>query len=105
MTTIQRDSGYADKFRKYKIIVDNKVAGEVADGESKTLDLKDGTHTIYCKYSLYKTHAIDFEENGQVTNNFHCINKVRGARIYLIAFYAFAFLFRGSYIELSSSNE
>jgi hypothetical protein len=44
--TIIRDSGYADRVRRYKVVIDGVVAGHVSNGESKEFSVSPAI-TIY----------------------------------------------------------
>jgi hypothetical protein len=100
MIVIKRDSGYADKFRKYKVFIDNRMVGTVADGEEKEFNVGSGRHSVYCKNSLYKTRMVTVDDNGKDPIRLNCVNNLRGAKLQLAVFYAFLFSVRGSYIEL-----
>lgn len=104
MIVVKRDSGYADKFRKYKVFIDDKLVAKIADGEEKEFSVDKGKHVIYCKNGLYKTRLITVEDNGKDSIRLSCVNNLRGAKVQLAVFYAFLWPIRGSYIELLSEK-
>ncbi len=68
MIIISRKSRYQDKFRAYKVFVDNKEYCEIKDGEVKQIELKDGIHKIYCKIDWCQSETIIVEtSNGKDT--------------------------------------
>lgn len=101
MIVIKRNSGYADKFRKYKVFIDDKIVGTIADGEEKEFSLDAGSHKIYCKYGFYKTSLLTVEDGRVDSIRLSCINNLRVAKVHLALFYAFLWPVNGSYIELS----
>lgn len=55
MTTIQitRPSEWQNRFRKYKVYIDNEHVGTLANGETKDFFPTEGEHTIQVKMSWY----------------------------------------------------
>lgn len=46
---ISRTSQYPNKFRSYKIFIDDQLVGKVKDGEQISLEVEPGNHSIYIK--------------------------------------------------------
>ena len=59
--TINRDFGWVDSGRKYKIFLDNQEVAKLKQKESVTLDINLGKHEIYVKLDFVKTKKIKFE--------------------------------------------
>jgi hypothetical protein len=69
MTTLQvtRANELQNRFRKYKIYIDNEVAGVIASGETKEFLLTGGTHTVKAKMGWYGSQeAIIDTNNGEM---------------------------------------
>lgn len=49
MIEITRESGIANRLRPYVVLIDDKSAGDIADGETKHFDVKPGNHTVRLK--------------------------------------------------------
>jgi len=47
--TVVRDSGYADRLRAYKIVLDGVVIGMIGNGETKTFPIVPGPHSLSLK--------------------------------------------------------
>lgn len=87
MITITRESGYADKLRNYKIIIDGKVIGEIGDGQTKTFDVNKGSHTLSLGADWAKSNEITFDFSDKEVR-FKCENALKGLRILIAIFYA-----------------
>ena len=44
--TVQRDKGYADKLRKYRIFLDDSEIGQLAEGAVLHQEIGEGPHTL-----------------------------------------------------------
>ena len=97
MIRITRDSGYADRIRAYKIVLDGNVIGEIRNGEQLELDLPPGKHQLHLKIDWCRSNVVDFETNGN-TVEFECGSNLRGSKIFLSIVYV-TFL-RNKYIWL-----
>ena len=68
--TVSRDSGYADRIRKYRVLVDGTEVGQVGDGESLTHEVQPGSHTVQAKIDWCGSRVLDIEvpESGSSVN-------------------------------------
>lgn len=87
MIIIERKSGYADSLRNYKVILDDELIGEIADGETKAFDIKPGTHTLQLSIDWAKSNELSFKFTGS-NIKFKCSNALRGPRVFLAIIYA-----------------
>ena len=87
---IQRGSGYVDKIRNYKVIINNEQVGIISEGEIKEYNVSPGTHTISTKidWAGSKDIIVDLKENDVV--NFKVENYT--AKHWLISVYFIAFI-------------
>lgn len=94
---IQRDSGYADRVRAYKVVVDGNVIGEIKNGQQIEFQIEPGRHELYLKVDWCQSHIIEFEMK-QDDIEFECGSNLRGLKIFLSIFYVT--FFRKDYIWL-----
>jgi hypothetical protein len=90
MLTITRMSAYPDKFRAYKIILDNNVVGEIRDGQSYSLEVPPGQHNLYLKIDWCTSNSIAFESDGTPVE-FECGNDLRGLKLLVAILYVTVF--------------
>jgi hypothetical protein len=57
---IVRDSGYADRLRAYKVIVDGNISGEISNGETKEFPVSSGQHDLSLKIEWRGPRTIRF---------------------------------------------
>ena len=58
---IKRSSEYLNKFRNYKLYIDDKEIATVANGKSITLDVAAGNHSIYAKIDWCSSPTLSFD--------------------------------------------
>src|SRR6266851_2085046 len=58
--TIVRDTGYADRLRRYKVIVDGTSIGEVGNGETRRFSVSPGLHRVSLKIDWCGSKAVSF---------------------------------------------
>ncbi len=56
---INRSSEFHNKLRNIDILVDGVKVDDVADGETKGIELSEGTHIIHCKLDWCESPKID----------------------------------------------
>ena len=86
---IHRDSGFADRARKYRVFCGSKKIGVVRNGEITSFEVSPGKHIIYFKIDWARSNKIeiDFEENK--TEVVKVQSNLRGIRLVLAPYYAF----------------
>jgi hypothetical protein len=84
---IKRGTGYADRFRYYKVILDGKEIGEIANGESKSFKVAPGTHILYLSIDYAKSNKLNFECKSNKTVSFECRNNISGVKYLLLPLY------------------
>jgi hypothetical protein len=100
MLTLKRDSGYADRARAYKVVLDGKVIGEIRNGEEKTFEISSGAHELVIKIDWCSSNTINF--NHVSTTRFNCGSNLRGAKIFLALIYVF--FLRNQYVWLTKTT-
>lgn len=101
MIKIKRDSGYADRIRAYKVILDEKVIGEIKNGQEVTLEVPKGNHQLYLKIDWCRSNTVNFDANDSAIK-FECGSNLRGLKILLVMFYII--FFRDQYLWLKKSQ-
>ncbi|MFY9198575.1 MAG: hypothetical protein WBK75_03300 [Acutalibacteraceae bacterium] len=87
MIKINRTTGFVDKKKSYKVMINEHQIGVIHDGQTKTFDLPAGEHIIYLKIDWCRSKKLKFAiEEGQ-TVEFDCGNALKGWRILLDMFY------------------
>ena len=97
MIRIKRDSGYADRIRAYKIVLDGNVIGEIKNGQQLELNVPRGKHQLHLKIDWCRSNVVDFEMNDN-TIEFECGSNLGGFKIVFSILYI-TFL-RSQYIWL-----
>jgi hypothetical protein len=85
--TVSRDSGYADHFRAYSIVVDGKKIGKVRNGETKEFTIEPGSHSIRAKIDWCGSHTLDFTATEDEPLFFHVKSNLRGTDFSKIFWY------------------
>lgn len=98
MIRIKRDTGYADRIRAYKVVLDGNVIGEIRNGQQVEVDVAPGKHQLNLKIDWCRSNIVDFEMN-QDAVEFECGSNLRGFKILFAIVYA-TFL-RSQYIWLT----
>ena len=82
MIKIKRDSGAADRGRAYKVMLDEKVIGEVNNGQEVTFEVPKGTHNLYLKIDWCSSNKISFDiKDADIV--FECGSSLRGLKMFL----------------------
>jgi hypothetical protein len=97
MIRIKRDTGYTDRLRAYKVVLDGNVIGEIKNDQQVELDVAPGKHHLTLKIDWCRSNIVDFEVN-QDTVEFECGSNLRGFKVLLVIFYVL--FLRSKYIWL-----
>jgi hypothetical protein len=85
--TIRRTTNYADRLRAYKIKIDDVVVGQVRAGDSITIPITSGRHSIILRIDWCGSHLIDFDVQTGENVIFECGSSLGGWRVFLAIFY------------------
>lgn len=83
---IKRDSGYADRLRAYKVVLNGEVIGKITNGQTVEFDIPKGIHKLQLKIDWCRSNIVEFEMKNK-TIEFECGSNLRGAKIFLALFY------------------
>jgi len=100
---IERESAYADSLRNYKVAVDGKVIGQVADGQTQSFDIRPGDHTLRLNLNWGRSTRIPFMAHEGEEVRFRCVSSLTGGRIWLAILYATVLSHK--YIKLERVSE
>jgi hypothetical protein len=101
--TIMRDSGYADRARKYKVVIDGAVAGDISNGETKEFTVSPGRHHVRMKIDWCGSKPVEFTVTESDAVTFQAKSNLRGSKIFAVLWYSI--FDRDSYILLERSAE
>ena len=104
MISIKRDSGFADKTRAYKVILDGEEVGKIKDGQKIKIDIAPGGHKLYIKIDWCQSNIVEFEMNENIIE-FECGSNLRGPKLLLPFIILIYITFRKKqYIWLKKKN-
>lgn len=86
MIRIKRNTGYVDRLRAYKVVLDGNVIGEIKNGQQIEFDVPPGKHHLYLKIDWGRSNIVDFEVN-QDAVEFECGSNLRGFKVLMAIFY------------------
>lgn len=78
---------YADKLRKYKIILDDNYLGDIKEGEINSFEVKTGEHTIYLKIDWCRSNKLDFYVLENDVIEFECGTSLSGWKFFINIIY------------------
>jgi hypothetical protein len=100
--TIRRDSGYADRLRAYKVVLDGQRIGEIRNGETKEFSIGPGKHALLLKIDWCGSETVEFAVDPEEKPAFQVKSSLRGKRVLLSLWYVlFA---RNSYLLLERTS-
>ena len=84
--TVRRDKGYADKFRKYRVLLDGVEIGQLAEGAVLRRDIGDGPHVVEARIDWCGSQPLTFNSQaGELSVNVR--SALRGWRVMLAGLY------------------
>ena len=102
LIAISRDSGYADRLRKYRVVCDATEIGRISDGESAEFAVSPGAHRLVLKVDWCSSEEVHFNIGTDQVVHFSCGSSLRGFRLFLAMYYVlFA---RARYLWLRPSS-
>lgn len=76
MILIRRLNSRRDKFRKYKVYIDDILVDTIKNNEEKRINVKPGNHVIELRISWCKSNKLRFIINENSEIKFLCKNNV-----------------------------
>lgn len=89
MTTISvsRDSGYADRLRDYRVLLDGAEIGRLGNGTAKNFEIPSGQHQLMIKVDWGRSNIVVFDFGDSQSARFLCGSNLRGWRLALAIYY------------------
>ena len=98
--SVSRDSGYADRLRDYRVLLDGAEIGRLGNGAAKNFEIPSGRHQLMIKVDWGRSNIVAFDAGESQSSRYLCGSNLRGWRV-LLAIYYMSFGFR-SYLWLRS---
>ncbi|SRR5258708_3528220 len=67
--TISRDSGWADRLRDYRVLVDGIGVAGIGNGETKSIGVRPGKHVPSMEIDWCRSNAVTFEISEDQTSD------------------------------------
>ena len=99
---LTRDSGYADRARAYKVILDGAEIGEIRNGETRDYPISAGRHELRLKIDWCGSNVVEFTAEGDAPTVFQVKSNLRGAHALLTFWYTF--FARNSYLSIEQTS-
>src|SRR5262245_36364196 len=85
--TVQRGKSYADGWRAYKVAVDGVIVASVRQGQSVTVPVSAGSHTLRLRIDWCGSEEHRFEARAGERLTFECGSSLTGWRLLLALVY------------------
>lgn len=85
--TLNRDSGYTDRLRDYRVLLDGSEIGRIGNGETRSFEIPPGQHRLSVKVDWCASDEIEFLAVQDQTTTFNCGSPLRGAKLIFALYY------------------
>jgi hypothetical protein len=85
---VSRDSGYADRLRDYRVLLDGAEIGRIGNGGERSFEVAAGRHQLMMKVDWGRSNILSLEVGPDQSMKFRCGSSLRGWRIILTFYYA-----------------
>lgn len=85
--TLKRDSGYVDRLRDYRVLLDGTEIGRIGNGATKSFEIPPGRHRLSVKIDWCASDEIEFQAVQDRTIAFNCSSPLRGAKPLFVLYY------------------
>ena len=76
MIEIKREAGWADRLRKYKVILDEEEVGSIGPRGTFEYPINPGLHTLYLQIDWCRSEKLEFESQSNEILKFKCGGKL-----------------------------
>jgi len=87
---VSRDGGFADRVRKYKVIVKGIEIGQIENGETKEFKVEPGKHEVYLKIDWCRSNKVQIEVKEEQVVELSGGSSLRGFKLMFSIFYIIA---------------
>ncbi len=99
---LSRGSGYADRLRGYRVLLDGAEIGRIGNGETKSFPVAPGKHQLALKVDWCGSNEVSFSVSSGDSLAFLCDSTLRGFSVWAALYYVlFA---RDRYLWLRQAN-
>lgn len=88
LISISRDSGYADRWRDYRVVCDDKEIGRISNGASTKFTISPGPHRLILKIDWGSSNEVSFSISSDQVLTFSCGSNLRGLKLLFSLYYA-----------------
>ena len=86
--TLSRGTGYADRLRAYRVMLDGEEIGRIGNGETKSFPVLPGKHQLAVKIDWCGSNDVTFSLSSGGSLTFLCDSTLRGLRLLGALYYA-----------------
>jgi hypothetical protein len=86
--SVSRDSGYADRIRDYRVLLDGAEIGRIGNGGQKSFEIAAGRHQLMIKVDWCRSNIVSFNLAEGQSAEFTGGSSLRGWRLVLALYYA-----------------
>lgn len=87
MIVLSRGRAFHDKFRKYKVFIDDKHVANIRESEDISIEVKPGKHKVCLKIDWCSSNTIEIEVEEGTDLLLNCGNSVKGISKYFFLYY------------------
>ena len=84
---LERDRGWADWIRNYKVIFAGQAIGTIGNGEKKEFEISSEEGDLYLKIDWCRSNKIQIPSGSGSILNFRCGSSLRGIKVLLFFIY------------------
>jgi hypothetical protein len=86
--TLARGTGYADRLRAYRVMLDCREIGRIGNGETKLFPVAPGQHELAVKIDWCSSNDVSFSLPSDQSLAFLCDSTLRGLKLFAVLYYA-----------------
>jgi hypothetical protein len=101
--SIRREKQFADRFRKYGILLDGELVDFLRRGEEKEIPVSPGKHIIQLQIDWARSNSIKFTISDNKMLKFVCRSNCSGLRLFAALLYAT--VWANDYLHLSIESQ
>lgn len=96
---LKRNNQWANRIRKYKIILNNQKIGTISNDKEEFFEVKPGQHELFLKIDWTRSNKYQFTIKEGQTINLVCGCVLKGWKLFFVLIYIFLLFNSYLYIE------
>ena len=96
---ISRVTSYADRFRRYRILVDGVDRAQISAGQTIEIPVTAGEHSVVAKIDWCGSPTMKLTVDSDSVVSLECASNLQGMRVFLVSFYVL--FYRNHYLALT----